>query len=231
MKNKKILIILGATFVGGSLAAYGFWKFRTANSDPALSGKGIAGVEGPAGGDLDVIAIDTEDSSSGNGTQQDPSTQRPPAPDLNRPAIFPPEMESERRAAAEKQINDLKVALRGDSGALSSWIELGLLWKSIGDYEGARQAWEYASVIRPKNFLSFRNLGVLYGYYLNEPAKAEKNFLQAIENDPNMTEGYQLLADFYVEVLQNRDKALAFLRQSVTKNPTNTELREFSERF
>ncbi|MBI2604024.1 MAG: hypothetical protein HYW56_00600 [Candidatus Harrisonbacteria bacterium] len=83
-----------------------------------------------------------------------------------------------------RQIREATAVLKNDYNNIQPWITLGLARKGLDDYEGAAEAWEFASVIRPKNALSFANLGFLYGSYLKDYARAEKNYLRAIANDP-----------------------------------------------
>lgn len=85
-------------------------------------------------------------------------------------------------------------------GGVDDWIAVGIIKKSFNDYEGTRDAWEYAGVLYPNNALSFANLGSLYGFYLHDNEKAELNFIKAIDNDPYQPSYYLSLADFYKEV-------------------------------
>mgnify|MGYP001580558355 CR=1 FL=1 len=112
--------------------------------------------------------------------------------------------------AIEKKRGDLKVLAailnanpKGGVG-VDDWIAIGVIKKFFNDYEGARDVWEYAGVLYPKNGLSFANLGNLYGFYLGDATKAEANFLRAIENDPYQVGYYINLADFYSHVLTSK---------------------------
>ncbi len=87
----------------------------------------------------------------------------------------------------------------GDGG-VDDWIALGGIKKFFNDYEGARDAWEYAGVLYPNNSLSFVNLGNLYGFYLNNNSKAELNFKRGLFNDSYQSAYYMNLADFYKSV-------------------------------
>lgn len=86
------------------------------------------------------------------------------------------------------------------NGGVDDWIAVGVIKKSFNDYEGARDAWEYAGVLYPANGLSFANLGNLYGFYLHDNEKAELNFKKAIQNDLYQPGYYLSLADFYKTV-------------------------------
>ena len=67
----------------------------------------------------------------------------------------------------------------------NGWIQVGLLKKVIGDFEGASDAWEYAGLIRPQNSVSFSNLGELYWRYLRDYPKSEANFKISLANKPD----------------------------------------------
>ena len=85
-------------------------------------------------------------------------------------------------------------------GGVDDWIAVGVIKKSFNDYEGARDAWEYANILYPSNGLSFANLGNLYGFYLHDNEKAEASFKKAISNDAYQPGYYLGLADFYKNV-------------------------------
>ncbi|MBI2466091.1 MAG: hypothetical protein HY452_00080 [Parcubacteria group bacterium] len=108
--------------------------------------------------------------------------------------------------AIEKKRGDLKVlaaildANPLGSGGVDDWIAVGVIKKFFNDFEGTRDAWEYAGVLYPNNALSFANLGNLYGFYLHNNVKAELNFRKAINNDPYQPSYYIGLADFYKNV-------------------------------
>ncbi|MFY9493294.1 MAG: hypothetical protein WAP55_02360 [Minisyncoccia bacterium] len=106
----------------------------------------------------------------------------------------------------EKQRGDLKVlavVLAADAtgpAGVDDWIAVGVIKKFFNDFEGARDAWEYAGILYPANALSFANLGNLYGFYLHDNARAEFNFKKAIANDPYQVGYYIGFADFYKNV-------------------------------
>ena len=107
----------------------------------------------------------------------------------------------------------------------NGWIQLGLLKKIIGDFEGARDAWEYASLISPKNSLSFANLGELYWRYLRIYPKAEINFKTSIQNNPNDPGTYVSLSDLYFYSLKEKsDLSDDVLLQGLVANPHSMDL-------
>lgn len=103
---------------------------------------------------------------------------------------------------------------------LDPWLQAGLIKKMIGDYEGARDTWEYASLIRPANSISFKNLGELYWHYLPDFPKAEKNFQIAIANEAELFDAYISLSDLYrYSYTEKSDLADDVLLDGLSKNP------------
>lgn len=105
------------------------------------------------------------------------------------------------------------------------WIKLGLYKKIIGDYEGSRDAWEYASIIRPGNSLSFANLGELYWRYLHLYSQAEKNFRMSLTNDPANPSVYVSLSGVYFHSLKEKSNlADDILLEGIAANPQSIDL-------
>jgi len=147
-----------------------------------------------------------------------------PIPNLDRSEQIPKTMPADIANKTLRSIAEVTTSLKNDPNDIAGWSNLGLLRKSLGDYEGARQAWEYAAALRPHDYLAFVNLGDLYGYYLKDPVQAEKNFTQAIENDPTRVYLYFKTYEFYRDS-NNPDKARAVVERGITANPDSAELK------
>lgn len=147
-----------------------------------------------------------------------------PAPSLDRPIVYPAGMPAQIKKDNKSKISVIIDALKSDPSSFNNWIDLGLYRKLLEDYEGARQAWEYASLLRPQSPASFSNLGILYGYYLKDAPKAEKSFLKAIENDPKDINLYFQTYDFYKDVMKDLAKAKAIIETGLKNNPTDKDL-------
>ena len=131
----------------------------------------------------------------------------------------------EVRKILQKQINAIIATLKVASTSDSDWIDLGIGYKGIGDYEGAKQAWEYVSYLSPKNIISFINLGDLYHYYLHDYPKAEYNLLKVIENNPTYVAGYRNLFDLYhLSYKKDTNKAEATLLMGLKVSPRDLGL-------
>ena len=143
-------------------------------------------------------------------------------PNLDIEIKITAEMSEDAKKIVTAKIQDLSSQLKKDSDNLENWLVLGVYRKMIGDYESAKEVWEYASAIRPQNSVSFNNLGELYAYYLKDNAKAEKNYTKAIENDPSAIYIYRNFFDFYRYVVKDLTKAKALLEKGITANPTTS---------
>lgn len=100
----------------------------------------------------------------------------------------------------DSQKDRLMIAIGQVSDQPSSspyWIEIGVIKKNFDNYAGARDAWEYAKAIDPRNPIHYFNLGNLYAAYLKDASKAEKNYLMAVQLDPNSEYTHLGLAEFY----------------------------------
>jgi len=95
------------------------------------------------------------------------------------------------------QFENLKSKLQQNPDDFNSWVTLGILKKTVNDYEGARDIFIYAGQIRPLSSPPFANLGDLYANFLNEPEKAVEMYKKAIVNDPGEINYYFGLADVY----------------------------------
>lgn len=112
-----------------------------------------------------------------------------------------------------------------NSDFLRGWLQLGLYKKVIGDFEGARDAWEYASIIRPLNSVSFANLGELYWRYIADYPKSERNFRTALKNKPDDMGVYVSLSDLYFYSYKEKaELADDILLEGLAKNSSNTDL-------
>jgi tetratricopeptide (TPR) repeat protein len=227
--NKKTQTILGVLVVVIVAGGVGFYIYKDtssiSNSEETSVQEQVSnvvtkevgnGTEVVGNGNYSVEIIPIEGTSS---------IVDIPVPNLNNPVIFGENTSDEARNIITKKIDKLIKELKEDNNLFQDWMELGLYRKMIGDYEGARDAWEYAGAIRPQNSLSFRNLGDLYGYYLKEPKKAEENFLKAIKNAPSQIEYYFKTTEFYREVMKDTVKARKIVEQGIESNESSEELK------
>lgn len=126
----------------------------------------------------------------------------------------------EQKARLYATIDTNGRAVKSNPSFFDGWIQIGLLKKIIGDFEGSRDAWEYAGIIQPKNSLSFSNLGELYWRYLHEYAKSETNFRISIKHKPEDIQNYVSLAELYhYSFKEKTDLADDVLLEGLGNNP------------
>ncbi len=133
-------------------------------------------------------------------------------------------------ADMRRRYEEATKTLQQNSDLFNEWMRVASLKKTTCQYEDARDLWEYGSVIRPKNSLSFGSLGDLYANFLNEPEKAEENFLKAIENEEtfylstNKVQPLELafhrsLHELYRYTIRNKEKAEEVLLRAIRLDP------------
>ncbi|TSC77835.1 MAG: hypothetical protein G01um101433_457 [Parcubacteria group bacterium Gr01-1014_33] len=166
--------------------------------------------------------------ASGTGTNEEKPVNSPqntlPAYTGRDPAEIRPGAK-ETALFSEKQKEDLYAEIRREAGlvkgnpdSIQGWLQVGLLKKAIGDYAGARDAWEYGALIRPGHGIVFANLGQLYWHYLPDFPLAEAKFKKAIANEPAMASSYGALAEFYsYGYKEKKDQADEILLKGIEK--------------
>lgn len=149
-------------------------------------------------------------------------------PDINRPIIIPPRFAPDVAPSATADIQRIIISLKENPTNAALWGTLGLKRHGIEDYEGARQAYEYSLALAPNNGVTAENLGVLYGYYLHEPIKAEKYFLEALDIEP-LDYRYMRLYELYKDIMRNTAKARAILERGLKEYPGNASFKTLLE--
>lgn len=137
-----------------------------------------------------------------------------------------------RKTDFKQELLGLASSLSKDSDTLDGWVRVGVIKKFFGDYEGARDAWEYAGVIRPQNAISFSNLGNLYAFYLKDYSRAEISFKTAIKNAPGDIFIYTALADLYrYSWIQKSGEVVNIINEGLVANPDNQTLLSYLGRY
>ena len=144
----------------------------------------------PKQGPVKIYSVTNEKPKISSYSGRDPAEIRPIAEEVK---LFTEDQKRQLYATLEMHGR----AVKADPSYFNGWIQVGLLKKTIGDFVGARDAWEYAGVIQPLNSTSFANLGELYWHYLQDYLKAEENFKISIKNKPTDPLTYISLAELY----------------------------------
>ena len=143
---------------------------------------------------------------------------------ISRPVmVSAPLLEADRKRA-EGKIKEISDLIREDYNVTYPWYDLGSYRRVIGDFEGAAEAWNFVSLIRPKDFVAYHNLGDLYGFYVKDYPKSEENYLKSIKNNPQNIQAYLDLAIIYGVYKEKSDQAESILLQGLKANPGNAGL-------
>lgn len=149
------------------------------------------------------------------------SSQYPADFKILKKDLFPQEIDSYlERFILTKQ------SLAENPDQLDGWLELGIIKKYIGDYQGAEAAWLKAGEIRPKNSTSFGNLADLYTNFTKEYNKAEPMYRQAIANSLGEAKNvayYRNFYYFYKYYLKDDEKSEQILLEAIRDNPQSSE--------
>ena len=235
--NKKILFIIFVLLVCAGLGFYFYKKLSPKTQNGATAGQSNSSSSQTAGNTVNIGGVTIQGEGDMNGVKIEPiaiTNNKPavnvPLPDLNKEIKITADMSEDAKRIATTKIQDLSSQLKKDSDNLENWLVLGVYRKMIGDYESAKEVWEYAGAIRPQNSISFNNLGELYAYYLKDNAKAEENYKKAIKNDPSAIYIYRNFFDFYRYFAKDTAKARAILEKGIAANPsTSSDLKNLLE--
>jgi tetratricopeptide (TPR) repeat protein len=134
-------------------------------------------------------------------------------------------MVGETRKEALLKLANVTEALRNDNNYFDGWMELGVIRKLIGDYEGAALAWEVAGFVNPNIFVSFSNLGDLYHHNIKNEILAEEYYRKAIDVQPQSPTVYIQLHELYRYNLPSKvDLADEVLLEGIEANPEDINL-------
>lgn len=193
--NKKYILIIGGVIIAAivvaglayqNLALFGVRKPSDVKVSPPAGGETSTGEKPYT---IEIVPPDKL-----------PPYRGVPIGSINESEASKKSTSASVREKLTKQLAGIAASLAKNPDDFDAWIEVGSIKHAFGDEIGARDAWEYASIIRPQNTTSFFNLGNLYGYYLKDKIKSEKNFRMVLQNDPNYIAGYLTLVAFYREV-------------------------------
>jgi len=200
---KKFIFIFAFIVLAGG-AGYYIWSDFTSTSD--------VDVEEPKS-DFDSSEPKSDFGSGDSSNDQNTPKIVLPVPNLDR------EISKDADTNTVNKIKEISEALKDNPDLYSYWLDLGIYRKTIDDYEGTKEAWEYASKIRPNSSLPLNNLGDLYAFYIKDNIKAEQYFLKAIDIDPSSIYSYYRTYEFYLDVINDKEKAKQILEEGIRQNP------------
>lgn len=226
MKDKKTAIIIGIvllSILAGLLVYRDTKKNDTKSADErnATSTEDILsnlGVNMTGDGKVEVVSMEEK--------------KLPKAPSLNRSTEYKNTLAPEIKTAVLSQMNKTIEALKANNADFNSWIMLGVHRKTIGDYEGAKEAWDYAKLLAPNEVVSYNNLADLYHYYLKDYKKSEENWKKVVALKPDYIQGYRGLVELYkYSMTSNLGETPVVLKVGISKNPDSIDLKVMLARY
>jgi len=199
-KNLVIILVLLTILVGGYFFIINSKEIE--NVDDTASPDGLELIENPDFGELPDGLI---------------------VPNLDRQVIVPQGFAEDVAKKTINSIKNIQDGLKENPNNIALWLELGGLYKSMGDYGGAEGAWIFATQIRPSDWMAYHNLADLYGYYLKNPTKSEEYILLAIEKAPQELQLYIKAFEIYNEILGNAEKGAQMLVKATEEIPSSKE--------
>ncbi len=209
MKRQTILIVVLIVAALGLVTFFIFKNLKPFQS-PSLN--------------TETTSPNNENSTSiANTNNNQPLASVPKMPDFSKIAISSSIAPADRNKLIA-EIRDTITAIKQSPDYVQEWLQLGILRKAAGDYEGAAEIWKYVTLIRPDDYIAFNNLGDLYKYYLKNYSQAEKYWLRSVALKTDFVQGYQELSDLYRYNLKKPDSAVSILIEGINKNPKITDL-------
>ena len=232
MSNRAIVVLIGTVLViciGIASASYVIGK--KAHSDDVDVATSTVNETAASSKDVDV-AIVTGGNSGGYTVKvisdsASASAVAPEHPQIDRPLAFDADVTADQRATLQNAADKLQKMISDDPTSAGLWVNLGTVRKMAGEFEGARQAWEYVSAAAPGNAGVISNLADLYANFLKDQVKAETYYLKVVKLAPQNTDAYKNLAVLYSvgNTTVRNAKAEDILLKGIDANPKAYDLR------
>lgn len=152
-------------------------------------------------------------------------------PSLDRPFNITVEMPEDAKAVLKKNVVEITKNLRTDPNDYEEWLQLAIHYKIAGDFEGAKNVWEYvAENGGVRRYVALGNLGSLYLYQLKDYPKSESYYNQALALKPDEISFYRDLYTLYHYAYKMGTGAdAAILEQGLKVSPGNEDLLALQE--
>lgn len=198
---------------------------------PLVTSKEIAQketiTEGDVGEAISELLASGATSTSRNGftveVVPEAPENLPSAPALNRSIPATPDLDAQGRAVVVGKIETTVSALKENPTSFADWMDLGTLRLVVKDYEGAAEAWKYATALAPGSVTPYGNLGDLYANYLKDYPRAEGYLQTAIKNDTKGATYYRQLFELYLNYKSTSSAAEDTLKTAIEKFPDHLD--------
>lgn len=225
MMKKSLLILLVLTAIATAYWYFQVYQELSQVQSPAVEQSLERAIEEKA---LEKKAV-TEEQPASDGNE---ILKAAAAEIISRPIMVSAPLSEADRKRAEGKIKEMIDLIKIDYDNIYPWYDLGAYRRVIGDFEGAAEAWNFVPLIRPKDFISYHNLGDLYGFYMKDYPKSEENYLKSIQNNPQNIQAYLDLAAIYESVYKEKaSRVESILLEGLQSNPGNVGLQAALDRY
>lgn len=225
-KHMKSKIIIGIVIVAIIIVGTWYALKRSSTISPVDTNQQSEGLILPDS-TTQTTSSTTQGANNQTKTQpvvKDPALKLLAMQIIAKPIVINATITDAQKQEIIKQIDEIKKQITVNYDSDTPWLMLGNYRKSLKDYNGAIEAWNFLITIRPKGYLAFHNLGSLYGFELHNYTKSEENFLKAIQNESKNIDAYSQLVTIY-EAAKTPEKIEALLLGGIKSNPNDASLK------
>lgn len=219
--QKNALTILGIVVV--VVLAYGVWHTTRSSSLPV---EGTPRDEHVLNDTLREVPVGGVVEKDGYTIERLPDAEASsiPTPNLARAVpVSGGDIEGSARTQAVANLTGLTESLSKEPENFNGWLLLGVYRNLLGDYQGAREAWEYVTKRYPQDWQAFSNLGSLFSTHLANYPLAESNLKKSIALKKDNPETYRALYAVYKAQGKMSD-AGAILEEGIRAVPNALDL-------
>ena len=185
------------------------------------------------GGTLPFLATEktattTEEAQTPNYTIEEVPypTLEEMAPSLTRGVHFGETIPSDIRSVISARYAELQPLLKADLTKADLWFDLGLLYHSANDFDGAREVWLFLLQVLPdtSKAVVYDNLGKLYKFNLKDYPKSEEYFRLSMKANTNSLTSYTELFELYRYLYKtDTTAAVDIITEAANKFPKATD--------
>lgn len=225
--NRNTLIV-GAIVIVLLILGFFAWQQRAATNASAPAATSSATTTGATSTTPTVIVSPNGQITAPAGYTINPvyaTSSGVVAPNYKAPLTFSSDVSVDEQTQLQNEFSQVEAAIAASPKDFNSWIQLGIIRKEAGDYQGAAADWQYMSALYPTNLVSNANLADLYTNFLPNYPKAAAAYQAQIKNDPTDIYIYIDLYQLYTaQYPQSSAVITAMLKQGLAANPGNAQL-------
>ncbi len=144
-------------------------------------------------------------------------------PNLSRTIAFNANVPAEARTIITNKAVALSAKLNSDPTQIANWLDLAVQYHQAGDYQGAREIWEFLVKVAPNELTPYDNLGRLYRLDLKNYPKAEEYFRKSIAVKASVVAYMELYELYKYSYKTGTNTVIDLLKEASAKFPQNPD--------